>query len=161
VAFVGRWEGVALDEWQAGHGDASGSEKEMRGLRQAVRDDSVVRSLLPRELQTDSAAAPACRLARIECIEIGLSVPTYNMEVEDAACFAVAGGVVVHNCLRYLLAQRPYRAQSVMPVQLTSSSDYVLRREAEKVYRPDLTEPDPKRAPIRLPGEIGRPYQGV
>lgn len=59
----------------------------------------------------------------------------------DADSDTGEGGDDVGDGLRYLLASRPMKAPSGRGlVKFTSSDDFVLRREAEKVYRPDLTE---------------------
>lgn len=82
----------------------------------------------------------------------------YNLQTTDPeAAEYYANGTLVHNCLRYLLASRPFKAHSGLPIHLTSNSDFVLRREAEKVFRPDLTEIEGGRRPA-LPGE--QPYMG-
>lgn len=77
----------------------------------------------------------------------------------DADSETGEGGDDGFDCCRMLLASRPFKARSGLPIQLTGSSDYVLRREAEKVFSPHLTEPDESRRPPALLGET--PYQGA
>lgn len=68
------------------------------------------------------------------------------------------GGDDGYDCLRYLLASRPFRAHSGIPIKLSGSSDFVLRREAEKVFNPHLTEPREGHRQL-LPGDQA-PYMG-
>lgn len=76
----------------------------------------------------------------------------------DADSETGEGGDDGYDCLRYMLASRPFKASSSLPLNLTGSSDFVLRREAEKVFNPHLTEPNEGQRPLLLPGE--QPYMG-
>ena len=47
-----------------------------------------------------------CQLVKIEAIEECPDLEdVYNLEVEDTHCFAVNGGLIVHNC-RYAIEER-------------------------------------------------------
>jgi hypothetical protein len=109
-----------------------------------------------------SAVVKSAPLDFVLSVEPVGSAQVYNLQTTDPdAAEYYANGILVHNCLRYLLSRRPFRAPSKMPLVLSASSDFVLRREAEKVYRPDLTEPDPNRPHPRLPGQLATPYFGT
>lgn len=113
MASVAGGVGVALGQRQGDDGEAERTSlrEVVRDVRQDVHDDCNLRTFLPPELQ-DASANPAARCgeARITRIELGPVGPVYNLEVDEAYCFAVNGGVVVHNC-RYALAARPLVAK--------------------------------------------------
>lgn len=76
-----------------------------QGLPDAHPEPSV--EVLPRELQSEGATGTA-EVVQVEAV--GES-PVYNMEVDTDHCYAVAGGILVHNC-RYAVTSRPMSAQS-------------------------------------------------
>ena len=59
---------------------------------------------------------------------------TYNMEVENAHCFAVNYGLVVHNC-RYGLAARPLKGRVDDTPEWKAFSPEALQADVERLYR--------------------------
>lgn len=73
---------------------------------------SAERNFMATNTQWQNAAAmiaeescKECHVVRIKQIRKLPAQPVYNMEVENTHCFAVNGGIIVHNCedaTRYL-----------------------------------------------------------
>jgi hypothetical protein len=102
-----------------------------------------------------SCTAPAsAAVVRVVGVERVGSAAVYNFQVSDpAASEYYAAGILVHNCLRYMLASRVMKAQSGSSNRIVSAWDPdVLRKEAEKFRRPQT-------APVV--GRLARLKEGV
>ncbi|HEX7122636.1 MAG TPA: terminase family protein [Gemmatimonadaceae bacterium] len=136
VAWLARGARLAFAERPARHGRATEGGQGVRVLRETVPHDPDARAVLSPELQ-DEVLPPRgpYSLARIVRIESGLTGPTFNMEVERAHCFAVNGGLVVHNC-RYGLAARPLVGKPEPEPEFRAFSPEALAADRERTYKP-------------------------
>ena len=87
-----------------------------------------------------------CRISSLEA----LAEPTvvYNMEVATDECYAVAGGLVVHNCvdpLRYVGLVRPWGPGEPVSRRETSEEAETSRRWDERIKKLGAHTQEPNR----------------
>jgi len=77
-------------------------------------------------------SVPRYQAVEISAITAEPPETVYNLEVETDECYAVVGGMVVHNCLRYLGLVRPFQPDEpdMRKARLRETLDDLSYREA-------------------------------
>lgn len=139
LAFITGRQGLARRAWQICDEIAAIFRESLRVLREKVQNQKYMRKILSSELQNE------CSQTAVKGIEELGTTNTYCLQVKDTQAFSVNGGIIVHNCARYLLHRLGYYLteedrKSPMPLhprerqRLQKSPDQELAEHADELF---------------------------
>jgi hypothetical protein len=94
-------------------------------------------------------------VAEITAIESVAPQVVYNLDVDTAHCFAVNGGLIVHNCIRYAYLLRPWLPEVENPEDVKVRE---MRKKLDPLSRFASEEVDELEA---LAAKFNRPNKGT
>jgi hypothetical protein len=156
VAFFSRGKEVAFRKFQTSLGKDGACRKAMRLLLPNLFSEEECGEafkVLPPELQDECQEGASywrptntSKTARIKRIRFIGKQPTYCMAVPGRNAFSVNNGIIVHNCLRYLLVSSHYELNEDVEPKPDEPRRYVTleqdirnwRRQSDIMYEKDV-----------------------